>query len=266
MISYEYCSSTDGDESYSESDESEIPDKAPVLTPDDVTTMMNNKIDNIKGDIQDRTTELREVQNFVKRIEKYISTELPKRFEQVDSQCDYNKKDLIDHVKKKTDLIGTKFMSGNKAMAVNKEEAEYGDLNIMKKMRVSQREADERFTQVEDNHSVLMGDYDQLLNQNFYFTKIASDVIILQEIMTALLAADEKDKKDISLIGRAKTGGPRESNDTGTQLEQNDQSSNTHVQTNQSQKQISMQRPNTGISRRSGQSMAFHQKYSEKDD
>ena len=37
--------------------------------------------------------------------------------------------------------------------------------------------------------------------------------------MTALLAADEKDKKDISLIGRAKTGGPRESNDTGTQLE-----------------------------------------------
>ena len=57
------------------------------------------------------------------------------------------------------------------------------------------------------------------LDQNFYFTKIASDVIILQEIMTALLAADEKDKKDISLIGRAKTGAPRESNDTGTQLE-----------------------------------------------
>ena len=51
MISYEYCTSTDGDESYSSSDESEIPDKAPVLTPDDVTTMMNNKIDNIKGDI-----------------------------------------------------------------------------------------------------------------------------------------------------------------------------------------------------------------------
>ena len=44
-------------------------------------------------------------------------------------------------------------MSGNKAMAMNKEEAEYGDLNIMKKMRVSQREADERFTQVEGNHS-----------------------------------------------------------------------------------------------------------------
>ena len=36
--------------------------------------------------------------------------------------------------------------------------------------------------------------------------------------MTALLAADEKDKKDISLIGRAKSG-RRESNDTGTQHE-----------------------------------------------
>ena len=49
-----------------------------------------------------------------------------------------------------------------------------------------------------------MGDYDQLLNQNYYFNKIASDVITLQEIMTALLSADEKDKKDISLIGRPK--------------------------------------------------------------
>ena len=78
MISYEYCSSTGGDESPSSSDEEEIPDKAPVLTPDDVTTMMNNKIDRIRGDVQDRTTELREVQNFMKRIEKYISTELPR--------------------------------------------------------------------------------------------------------------------------------------------------------------------------------------------
>ena len=59
-------------------------------------------------------------------------------------------------------------------------------------------------TKVEDNHTVLMSDYDQLLNQNYYFTKIAADVIKLQEIMTALLAADEKDKKDISLIGRPK--------------------------------------------------------------
>ena len=140
----------------------------------------------------------------MKRIEKYISTELPRSIKSVEDLIDYNKKDMIDHVKRKTDLIGQKFMKGNKDMAANKEEAEYGDLNIMKKMRVSQREADDRFTKVEDNHQVLMGDYDQLLNQNYYFTKIASDVITLQEIMTALLSADEKDKKDISLIGRPK--------------------------------------------------------------
>ena len=115
----------------------------------------------------------------MKRIEKYISTELPRAIRGVEDQCDYNKKDLIDHVKKKTDVIGQKFMSGNKAMAQNKEEAEYGDLNIMKKMRVSQREADDRFNNVENNHQVLMGEYDQLLNQNFYFTKIATDVICL---------------------------------------------------------------------------------------
>ena len=137
MISYEYCSSTGGDESPSSSDEEEIPDKAPVLTPDDVTTMMNNKIDRIRGDVQDRTTELREVQNFMKRIEKYISPELPRSIKSVEDLIDYNKKDLIDHVKKKTDLIGSKFMQGNKNMAANKEEAEYGDLNIMKKMRVN---------------------------------------------------------------------------------------------------------------------------------
>ena len=140
----------------------------------------------------------------MKRIEKYISTELPRSIKSVEDLIDYNKKDMIDHVKRKTDLIGQKFMKGNKDMASNKEEAEYGDLNIMKKMRVTQREADDRFCKVEDNHQVLMGDYDQLLNQNYYFNKIASDVITLQEIMTALLSADEKDKKDISLIGRPK--------------------------------------------------------------
>ena len=61
MISYSYCSGTSGDESCTSSEESVIPDKAPVLTPDDVITMMNNKIDTIKGEMQDRTTELREV-------------------------------------------------------------------------------------------------------------------------------------------------------------------------------------------------------------
>ena len=93
-------------------------------------------------------------------IEKYISTELPRSIKSVEDLIDYNKKDMIDHVKKKTDLIGTKFMQGNKHMAANKEEAEYGDLNIMKKMRVNQREADDRMTKVEDHHTVLMSDYD----------------------------------------------------------------------------------------------------------
>ena len=51
MISYSYCSGTSGDESCTSSEESVIPDKAPVLTPDDVTTMMNNKLDTMKGEI-----------------------------------------------------------------------------------------------------------------------------------------------------------------------------------------------------------------------
>ena len=110
--------------------------------------------------------------------------------------------DLKDDVWKKINVIGNKFMKGNKAMAANKEEAEYGDLMQQKKLRVHAREADERTTKVEVSHAHLMGEYNSLLNQNMYFTEIASDMITLQELNTALLSGDEKDKASITLMGR----------------------------------------------------------------
>ena len=76
-------------------------------------------------------------------------------------------------------MIGSKFQKGNKLMAQHKEEAQYGDLVQARKLRVHQREANARTSAVEKQHSVLMSEYDQLLTQNMYFTKIANDVITL---------------------------------------------------------------------------------------
>ena len=50
-MSYEYASSTDGDESYSMSSEDVIPDKVEPITPEEVMAKMKDQLDTLKDDV-----------------------------------------------------------------------------------------------------------------------------------------------------------------------------------------------------------------------
>ena len=80
-VSYEYCSSTEGDESHSASSEEVIPDKVPTITPEEVIAKMKDQLDTLYLDVQDRTTELREVQKYVKRLETALFTDMKQMIE-----------------------------------------------------------------------------------------------------------------------------------------------------------------------------------------
>ena len=95
-MSYEYCSSTEGDESHSASSSEDIPDKVQTITPEEVIAKMKDQLDTLYLDVQDRTTELREVQKYVKRLETALFTDMKQMIESVSMTCDYNKADLKD--------------------------------------------------------------------------------------------------------------------------------------------------------------------------
>ena len=50
-MSYEYASSTEGDESHSDSSEEVIPDKVPTITAEEVIAKMKDQLDAIKDDV-----------------------------------------------------------------------------------------------------------------------------------------------------------------------------------------------------------------------
>ena len=86
-------------------------------------------------------------------------------------------------------------------MQESRDKAEYGDIEIKQMMRVKFRQIHERVDVLYQDNDVLLDKYRVLLKENLYYAVLAESMIKIMQLSSSLLAADERDKESISLIG-----------------------------------------------------------------
>ena len=125
---------------------------------------MKQQIDELDHKLKDRTNEIRELKNYVKRFEDSIISELEKNFKQVYLKMDYNVADLKDQLHKRMKLVGNKMVTNKQEVTANKEQAEMDKIATQKRVKVVGRVLNERLDEVNRDHDLLRFKYDLLIH------------------------------------------------------------------------------------------------------
>ena len=125
---------------------------------------MKQQIDELDHKLKDRTNEIRELKNYVKRFEDSIISELEKNFKQVHLKMDYNVADLKDQLHKRMKLVGNKMVTNKQEVTANKEQAEMDKIATQKRVKVVGRVLNERLDEVNRDHDLLRFKYDLLIH------------------------------------------------------------------------------------------------------
>ena len=125
---------------------------------------MKQQIDELDHKLKDRTNEIRELKNYVKRFEDSIISELEKNFKQVHLKMDYNVADLKDQLHKRMKLVGNKMVTNKQEVTAHKEQAEMDKIATQKRVKVVGRVLNERLDEVNRDHDLLRFKYDLLIH------------------------------------------------------------------------------------------------------
>jgi len=82
---------------------------------------MKDQIDALDMTMKDRTSEIRELTKYVKRMEQALIAELVKQLNTSYQRMDYHVADIKDLIQSRMNIIGSKLVKNNKVIADNKE-------------------------------------------------------------------------------------------------------------------------------------------------
>ena len=150
-----------------------IPDTQDIPETEDILLKLKDQIDCIEATLGARTTEIRKVDSYVKRLEKAIIEELESDFKQTFFKIDFVEADLKDLINQKLNIVSSQLRKSNANVNANKDQAMQENLATKKRVKVYGRKVDQRMDEVNSDHDKLTSKYDYLIHCNDYLAKLA---------------------------------------------------------------------------------------------